>query len=155
MMIFKYVVKNTARRHNKTVTFMPKPIFGDNGSGMHVHFSLWKKGQPLMAGEGRYAGTLTSSAIHVIGGLLNHAPPLIALSNPTTNCYKRLVPGFEAPVNLAYSARNRSACFRVPGWDLRPETKRLEFRCRIRLVEPVPAFSRPALGGARRDQEPP
>jgi glutamine synthetase len=140
MMVFKYIVKNTARKHNKTVTFMPKPLFGDNGSGMHVHFSIWKKGQNLMAGEKAYAG-LSETALHVIGGLLKHAPALVAISNPTTNSYKRLVPGFEAPVNLAYSARNRSACCRIPVGDSRPEAKRVEFRCPDPSSNPYLTFS--------------
>jgi glutamine synthetase len=127
MTIFKYIVKNTALKHQKTVTFMPKPLYGDNGSGMHVHFSLWKKGQNLMYGDG-YAG-LSDTALYVIGGLLKHAPALVAITNPTTNSYKRLVPGFEAPVNLAYSARNRSACARIPVGSSKPEAKRVEFRC--------------------------
>jgi glutamine synthetase len=139
MMLFKYIVKNTALKHNKTVTFMPKPLFGDNGSGMHVHFSLWKKGQNLMHGDG-YAG-LSDTALYVIGGLLKHAPALVAITNPTTNSYKRLVPGFEAPVNLAYSARNRSACCRIPVGSPKPEAKRLEFRCPDPASNPYLTFS--------------
>ena len=126
-MVYKYVTKNVAKKHGKTVTFMPKPIFGDNGSGMHVHQSLWKSGQALFAGNG-YAG-LSEMAMYYIGGLLKHAPALCALTNPTTNSYKRLVPGFEAPVNLAYSQRNRSASVRIPMYSSSPKSKRIEFRC--------------------------
>ncbi len=126
MMWFKYVVKNVARRHGKTATFMPKPIFGDNGSGMHVHMSLWKNGEPLFAGD-RYAG-LSDTALYFIGGILKHAPALCALTNPTTNSYKRLVPGFEAPVRLAYSYKNRSAAMRIPISGSNPKAKRIEFR---------------------------
>ena len=126
LMFFKYIIKNVARRHNKTVTFMPKPLFGDNGSGMHVHQSLWKKDKPLFAGDG-YAG-LSQMALHYIGGILKHAPALAALTNPTTNSYKRLVPGFEAPVNLAYSGRNRSASIRIPMYSPSPKAKRVEVR---------------------------
>ncbi|HAL55084.1 MAG TPA: type I glutamate--ammonia ligase, partial [Bacteroidetes bacterium] len=111
-LVYKYITKNVAKKHGKTVTFMPKPIFGDNGSGMHVHQSLWKGGKALFAGNG-YAG-LSEMAMYYIGGLLKHAPALCAFTNPTTNSYKRLVPGFEAPVNLAYSQRNRSASVRIP-----------------------------------------
>ncbi|MBE0556737.1 MAG: type I glutamate--ammonia ligase, partial [Proteobacteria bacterium] len=126
-MVYKYVTKNVAKKHGKTVTFMPKPIFGDNGSGMHVHQSLWKSGQALFSGNG-YAG-LSEMAMYYIGGLLKHAPALCALTNPTTNSYKRLVPGFEAPVNLAYSQRNRSASVRIPMYSSSPKSKRIEFRC--------------------------
>ncbi len=126
LQMFKYVVKNTAFAHGKTATFMPKPLYGDNGSGMHVHQSLWKDDKPLFAGD-EYAG-LSEMAKFYIGGLLKHAPALIAFAAPTTNSYKRLVPGFEAPVNLAYSARNRSAAVRIPMFSNSPKAKRLEFR---------------------------
>jgi len=126
-MWYKYICKNVARRHGKTVTFMPKPIFEDNGSGMHTHVSLWKGGQPLFAGDG-YAG-LSDIGRYAAGGLLRHAPAILAFAAPTTNSYRRLVPGFEAPVNLALSARNRSAAIRVPMYSKSPKAKRLEFRC--------------------------
>ncbi len=126
LMWFKYIVKNVARRHNKTATFMPKPIFGDNGSGMHTHMSLWKDGKPLFAGD-KYAG-LSEMAINYIGGVLKHAPSNCAFTNPSTNSYKRLVPGFEAPVKLAYSYRNRSAAIRIPNSGPSPKAKRIEFR---------------------------
>ncbi|OGU52183.1 MAG: type I glutamate--ammonia ligase, partial [Ignavibacteria bacterium GWC2_35_8] len=119
LLMFKYIVKNTAKKNNRTVTYMPKPIFGDNGSGMHVHTSLWKKGKPLFPGSG-YAG-LSEMALYFIGGLLKHAPSLLAFTNPTTNSYKRLVPGFEAPVNLAYSQRNRSESIRIPMYSSSPK----------------------------------
>jgi glutamine synthetase len=139
MMIYKYITKNVAKKHNKTVTFMPKPIFGDNGSGMHTHISLWKGGNPLFAGSG-YAG-LSEMALHAIGGLLKHAPSILAFACPTTNSYKRLVPGYEAPVNLAYSQRNRSACCRIPMYSPSPKAKRVEFRCPDPSCNPYLAFS--------------
>src|SRR5207342_2203655 len=127
MMTYKYVVKNVANLHGKTVTFMPKPLFADNGSGMHTHQSIWKGGKPLFAGDG-YAG-LSPMALNYIGGLLKHARALSAIIAPTTNSYKRLVPGYEAPVNLAYSRRNRSASVRIPVYSPNPKAKRIEFRC--------------------------
>jgi len=136
---YKYIVKNVARRHNKTATFMPKPLFQDNGTGMHVHSSLWKNGINLYAGSG-YAG-LSETAMWAIGGLLRHAPALCAITNPTTNSYKRLVPGYEAPVNLAYSRRNRSASIRIPVYSPSPKAKRLEFRCPDGSSNPYLAFS--------------
>ncbi len=145
LLMFKYIVKNTAKKHNKTVTYMPKPIFGDNGSGMHVHTSLWKKGKPLFAGSG-YAG-LSEMALYFIGGILKHAPSLLAFTNPTTNSYKRLVPGFEAPVNLAYSQRNRSASVRIPMYSASPKSKRVEFRCPDPSCNPYLAFSAILLAG--------
>ncbi|MEE8397527.1 MAG: type I glutamate--ammonia ligase [Desulfobacterales bacterium] len=126
LMWFKYVLKNVAYRHNHTVTFMPKPIFEDNGSGMHTHISIWKEGEPLFAGD-KYAG-VSQEALYAIGGILKHCSALCAFTNPTTNSYKRLVPGFEAPVNLAYSSRNRSAAIRIPMYSSSPKAKRVEFR---------------------------
>ncbi|HXV75576.1 MAG TPA: type I glutamate--ammonia ligase [Candidatus Polarisedimenticolaceae bacterium] len=126
-MWFKYVIKNVAKRHGKTVTFMPKPIFEDNGSGMHTHVSLWKAGRPLFAGK-KYAG-LSEIALHAVGGLLKHAKAVLAFAAPTSNSYRRLVPGFEAPVNLVMSARNRSAAVRIPMYSSSPKAKRVEFRC--------------------------
>jgi len=126
LMWYKYILKNVARKHGKTVTLMPKPLFGDNGTGMHTHQSLWKGGKPLFAGNG-YAG-LSDMALWYIGGILKHAPALCALVAPTTNSYKRLVPGFEAPVNLAYSSRNRSAAIRIPMYSPSPKAKRVEVR---------------------------
>ncbi len=139
LMTYKYVIKNVAKRHGKTVTFMPKPLFNDNGSGMHTHQSIWKDGQPLFWGDG-YAN-LSQMALHYIGGILKHAPALLALTNPTTNSYKRLVPGFEAPVNLAYSQGNRSASIRIPLTGSNPKAKRLEFRCPDATANPYLAFA--------------
>ena len=143
--LYKYVIKNVARRHNKTVTFMPKPLFGDNGSGMHCHLSLWKNGQPLMAGN-KYAG-LSQEALWFIGGLLKHSHSLVALTNPTMNSYKCLVPGYEAPVNIAYSARNRSACCRIPMYSPSPKAKRVEFRVPDPSCNPYLAFSAMLMAG--------
>src|SRR5690606_4795448 len=126
-MLYKYIVKNVAARHGKVATFMPKPLFQDNGSGMHTHFSLWKGDKNLFAGN-RYAG-LSPIGLYAIGGLLKHAASLIAFTNPTTNSFKRLVPGYEAPVHLVYSSRNRSAAIRIPVYSDNPRTKRIEFRC--------------------------
>ena len=123
---FKYVLKNVAYKHNHTVTFMPKPLFQDNGTGMHIHCSIWKDGNPLFAGD-KYAG-VSQEALYAIGGILKHCRALCAITNPTTNSYKRLVPGFEAPVNLAYSSRNRSAAIRIPMYSASPKAKRIEFR---------------------------
>lgn len=123
---FKYVLKNVAYKHNHTVTFMPKPLFQDNGTGMHTHCSIWKDGGPLFAGD-KYAG-VSQEALYAIGGILKHCRALCAITNPTTNSYKRLVPGFEAPVNLAYSSRNRSAAIRIPMYSASPKAKRIEFR---------------------------
>jgi len=138
-MWYKYIVKNVAKRAGKTVTFMPKPIFEDNGSGMHTHFSLWREGKPLFAGD-KYAG-LSELALYAAGGILRHAPALLALAAPTTNSYRRLVPGFEAPVNLVLSARNRSASIRIPMYSDKPETKRLEFRCPDPTCNPYLAWT--------------
>ncbi|HED07154.1 MAG TPA: type I glutamate--ammonia ligase [Ignavibacteria bacterium] len=145
LLMFKYIVKNTAKKHNKTATYMPKPIMGDNGSGMHVHTSFWKKGKPLFAGTG-YAG-LSEMGLYFIGGILKHAPSLLAFTNPTTNSYKRLVPGFEAPVNLAYSQRNRSASVRIPMYSANPKSKRIEFRCPDPSCNPYLAFSAMMMAG--------
>ncbi len=139
LQLYKYIVKNTARKYNKTVTFMPKPIVGDNGSGMHTHFSLWKGNKPLFAGNG-YAG-LSEMALHAIGGLLHHAKALTAFTNPTTNSYKRLAPGHEAPINLAYSSRNRSAAIRIPMYSNSPRAARIEFRCPDPSCNPYLSFA--------------
>jgi glutamine synthetase len=146
VMKFKYIIKNTAWEAGKTVTFMPKPIFGDNGSGMHVHQSLWNDGVPLFYDENGY-GQLSDMARHYIGGLLHHAPSLLAFTNPTANSYHRLVPGFEAPVNLVYSARNRSACIRIPITGSNPKAKRVEFRCPDPSSNPYLAFAACLLAG--------
>lgn len=139
VMIYKYVAKNVAARHGKVATFMPKPLFQDNGSGMHIHFSLWKGDKPLFAGN-KYAG-LSQLGLWAIGGILKHARALCALCNPTTNSYKRLVPGYEAPVNLVYSSRNRSAAIRIPMYSEKTQTKRIEFRCPDSSCNPYLAFS--------------
>jgi len=145
LMWFKYVVKNVARRRGKTVTFMPKPLYGDNGSGMHCHISLWKDGRPLFAGD-RYAG-LSENALYFIGGILKHAKALCAFTNPSTNSYRRLVPGFEAPVNLAYSSRNRSAAVRIPMYSPSPKSRRIEFRTPDSSCNGYLAFSAILLAG--------
>ncbi len=145
-MKFKYVIKNTAWAAGKAATFMPKPIFGDNGSGMHVHQSLWADGVPLFFDENGY-GQLSDMARYYIGGLLHHAPSLLAFTNPTANSYHRLVPGFEAPVNLVYSARNRSACIRIPITGSNPKAKRIEFRCPDPSSNPYLAFAACLLAG--------
>jgi len=144
--IFKYIVKNVAWTNGKTATFMPKPLFGDNGSGMHCHQSLWKDGDPLFYDERGYGG-LSDLARWYIGGLLHHAPSLLAFTNPTVNSYHRLVPGFEAPVNLVYSARNRSACVRIPVTGSNPKAKRIEFRVPDPSGNPYLSFSAQLLAG--------
>ncbi len=126
LMWFKYVLKNVAYKYGRTVTFMPKPLYGDNGTGMHTHISIWKGDEPVFAGD-KYAG-LSETAMYAIGGILKHCRALCAFTNPSTNSYKRLVPGFEAPVNLAYSSRNRSAAVRIPMYSASPKAKRIEFR---------------------------
>jgi glutamine synthetase len=146
LQLFKYIVKNTVFAAGKTATFMPKPLAGDNGSGMHCHQSLWKDGQPLFHDESGYAG-LSDTARHYIGGLLKHAPSLLAFTNPTVNSYHRLVPGFEAPVNLVYSARTRSACIRIPLSGDNPKAKRLEFRCPDSSGNPYLAFAAMMMAG--------
>jgi glutamine synthetase len=146
LQLFKYIVKSTAWEAGKTATFMPKPLFGDNGSGMHCHQSLWKDGEPLFHDESGYAG-LSDTARHYIGGLLHHAPSLLAFTNPTVNSYHRLVPGFEAPVNLVYSQRNRSACVRIPITGSNPKAKRIEFRCPDSSGNPYLAFSAMVMAG--------
>ncbi len=146
LMHFKYVVKNTAWAAGKTATFMPKPLFGDNGSGMHCHQSLWSGGSPLFYDEAGYGG-LSDLARHYIGGILHHAPSLLAFTNPTVNSYHRLVPGYEAPVNLAYSSRNRSACIRIPISGPGPAAKRIEFRCPDPSSNPYLAFAAQLMAG--------
>ena len=145
MMLYKYIVRNVAYQYGKSVTFMPKPLFGDNGSGMHVHQSLWKAGKPLFAGDG-YAG-VSQLALWYIGGLLKHARAMSAIIAPTTNSYKRLVPGYEAPVNLAYSRRNRSAACRIPMYSASPKAKRVEFRPPDPSANPYLAFAAMVMAG--------
>jgi glutamine synthetase len=157
VMMFKYAIKNVAWQAGKTVTFMPKPLFGDNGSGMHCHQSLWKDGSPLFYDELGYGG-LSDLARWYVGGLLHHAPSLLAFTNPTVNSYHRLVPGYEAPVNLVYSARNRSACVRVPVTGSNPKAKRIEFRVPDPSCNPYLAFSAmlmAGLDGIKNKIEPP
>jgi glutamine synthetase len=146
VMTYKYVVRNVAYRHGKTATFMPKPVFGDNGSGMHSHQSLWKEGTPLMADKSGYAG-LSQLGRAYVAGLLAHAPALLAFCAPTTNSYRRLVPGYEAPVNLVYSQRNRSACIRIPVYSQSPKAKRIEFRCPDAAANPYLAFAAMLMAG--------
>jgi glutamine synthetase len=145
MMWYKYVVKNVARAAGKTVTFMPKPLFADNGSGMHTHQSLWKDDKPLFAGD-QYAG-MSEMALYYIGGILRHAAAVCAFTNPITNSYRRLVPGYEAPVNLAYSARNRSAAVRIPMYSPSPKAKRIEFRTPDAAANPYLAFAAMMMAG--------
>ena len=145
MMMYKYIIKNVARRHGKTVTLMPKPLFQDNGSGMHTHQSIWKEGRPLFAGT-EYAG-VSQLCLWYIGGILKHAPALAAITNPTTNSYKRLTPGFEAPVNLAYSSRNRSAGVRIPMYTPNPKAKRIEVRFPDPACNPYYAFAAMLMAG--------
>ena len=146
VMLHKYIVKNVAHDHGKTATFMPKPLFGDNGSGMHTHQSLWKGDDPLFFDADGYA-LMSQMGLHYIGGLLKHAPALLAFCAPTTNSYRRLVPGYEAPVNLAYSQRNRSACARIPVYTKSPEAKRVEFRSPDPTCNPYLAFAAMLMAG--------
>lgn len=145
MLLYKYIVRNVANNYGKTVTFMPKPIFGDNGNGMHTHQSLWKNGEPLFSGDG-YSG-MSKLALWYVGGLLKHGPALAAIIAPSTNSYKRLVPGFEAPVNLAYSRRNRSAACRIPMYSASPASKRVEFRPPDPSCNPYMAFAAMLMAG--------
>ena len=152
---YKYVLKNTAKKFGKTVTFMPKPLYGDNGTGMHCHLSLWKGNKNLFAGDG-YAG-MSEMAMYAIGGILKHAPGLLAITSPTTNSYKRLVPGYEAPVNLAYSRRNRSAAIRIPMYSTSAKAKRIEFRCPDPSCNPylaMSAITMAALDGIKNKTNP-
>lgn len=156
IMLYKYILKNVAARHGKVVTFMPKPLFGDNGSGMHTHFSLWRGDTPLFYDKGKYA-ELSDLGRWAIGGLIRHAAAVLAFTNPTTNSYKRLVPGYEAPVNLIWSMRNRSAFVRIPIYQHNPKTKRIEFRCPDSSCNPYLAFSAilmAALDGIERKIDP-
>ena len=156
VLLYKYILKNVARAHNKTVTFMPKPLFGDNGSGMHVHISLWKGGNNLFFDPEGYA-QLSITGMHFIGGLLAHSPALLAFCAPTTNSYRRLVPGYEAPVNLVYSQRNRSAAVRIPVYSLSPRTKRVEFRPPDPSCNPYlafPALLMAGLDGIKKEMDP-
>ena len=146
VMYYKYIIQNVSRQHGKVATFMPKPIFGDNGSGMHVHQSLWKDGTNLFYDAKGYS-LLSQTALYYIGGLLKHAPALLGLCAPTTNSYRRLVPGYEAPVNLAYSQRNRSAAVRIPVYSKSPKSKRLEFRCPDPSANPYLCFSALLMAG--------
>jgi glutamine synthetase len=145
MMLYKYIIRNVAYQYGKSVTFMPKPLYGDNGSGMHCHQSLWRNGSPLFAGD-LYAG-LSQMALYYIGGLLKHARALSAIIAPTTNSYKRLVPGYEAPVNLAYSRRNRSAAVRIPMYSASPKAKRVEFRPPDPSANPYLCFAAQLMAG--------
>ncbi len=145
LMLYKYIIKNVAKANGRTVTFMPKPLYGDNGTGMHTHQSIWKNGKPLFAGD-KYGG-LSEMALYYIGGILKHAKSLNALTNPSTNSYKRLVPGYEAPVNLAYSSRNRSASIRIPQYSQSPKAKRVEVRFPDPSCNPYLAFSAMLMAG--------
>ncbi|MFQ5543290.1 MAG: type I glutamate--ammonia ligase [Nitrospiria bacterium] len=145
LLLYKYITKNVVKRHGKTATFMPKPVFGDNGSGMHTHQSIWKDGKPLFAGD-EYAG-VSQTCLYYIGGILKHAHAIAAFTNPTTNSYKRLTPGFEAPVNLAYSSRNRSASIRIPMYSSNPKAKRIEVRFPDPTCNPYFAFSVMLMAG--------
>jgi len=152
LMYYKYIIKNVARKHGKTATFMPKPIFGDNGSGMHTHQSLWKGETNLFWDEQGY-GQISQTAKYYIGGLLKHASALLAICAPTTNSYRRLVPGYEAPVNLVYSQRNRSAAVRIPIYSKSPKSKRIEFRCPDPSTNPYLCFAAQLMAastGSRR-----
>jgi glutamine synthetase len=157
LMKYKYVVKNVALAHGKTVTFMPKPLFMDNGSGMHVHQSLWRAGKNLFFDPEGYGG-LSRLGRHYVGGLLLHAPSLLAITSPTTNSYRRLVPGYEAPINLVYSKRNRSACVRIPMYSQSEKAKRIEFRppdCSSNPYLALAAMLMAGLDGIENEIEPP
>jgi glutamine synthetase len=146
VMYYKYIIRNVAKKHNKVATFMPKPIFGDNGSGMHTHQSLWK-GETNLIYDSQGYGLVSKTGMHYIGGLLKHAPALLAFCAPTTNSYRRLVPGYEAPVNLAYSQRNRSAAVRIPVYSKSPKSKRIEFRCPDPSANPYLCFAAQLMAG--------